>query len=67
VAHNEAEMLSEGGLEKGWREKKVKQRGGRDFYRRRKRRLVCACTLPEAADAKPGGDDTTLQIIFILF
>ena len=54
---------SEGVSGKGLKRKRVEQRGGREFYRRRKRRLAYARALPDPANAKPGGADTTLQII----
>jgi hypothetical protein len=52
-----------GGVGKGLKKKKVEQRGSANFYRRWKRRRARARALPDAAAAKPGGADTTLQII----
>jgi len=44
----------------------VEERGAaRGLYRRRKRRPARARALPDRGAAKPGGRDTTPQIIYI--
>jgi hypothetical protein len=51
----------EGGIGKRLKRKTV-ERGEREFYKRWKRRRARARALPDAAAAKPGGANTTLQI-----
>jgi hypothetical protein len=45
----------------------IEQRGELDSYRRWKRRRARVRALPDAAAAKPGGANTTIQIILFHF
>jgi hypothetical protein len=64
MAYGETKGPSEGDVGKGLKKKTGDERGAGGLYRRRKRRRARARALPDLADAKPGGDNTTLQIIF---
>jgi hypothetical protein len=43
----------------------MKRGAARGLYRRRKRRRARARALPDLGAAKPGGADTTLEIIIL--
>jgi hypothetical protein len=56
-----------GGVGEGLKRRMVEgKEAARGLYRRRKRRRARARALPDPGAAKPGGADTTPQIIFLI-
>jgi hypothetical protein len=62
VRHQAAER---GSVRRGLKKEDGRAAGERDFYIARKRRLARARALPDLAGAKPGGANTTIQIILL--
>jgi len=58
---------SDGSVGKGLKRKMGKEGAARGLYRRRKRRRARARALPDRGAAKPGGADTTPEIIVFIF